>query len=653
MLAKQIILPAIALPALTVLFGIQLLRALLPYLQYLLGDRLGLTAIQLGVVALIIFSTSFLAQWLNRWLGLRRLFILSAGGVGLARLLSQLWRGDPIGDMVLAMLGTALFLLFLPAYLVLTRRAATKLNNSRYFAQAILLGLAVDTALHGLFLTYDFIWQSGMVVTTLTVVLVSSQWLTLRTAPVLVQPRLAPAKGPTLATWPWLAAGPFLFLHLLIFQNQARLITLTGWSPALVLGWMLTGHLLGLSLVTLWRPGRWASGLLSLLLVGSLWPFEATGGLGAAVPLFLGTVAAAVLLGVILQKLGREPGQSAGPPHPAEESMWQTTLIHGGSMVLLVGLIFAFYVPFSLPVPYQNGWLLPVAGLLVGLCGTLASATQNRQATFWPWQPGLLWPWLLLLGPVFMVAAGRTPPPVVQPAGSIRVFTYNVHAGINTAGQLDLEELAREIEAEQPDVVALQELSRGWVVNGSVDMLSWLAKRLNMAYAFTPSSDLLWGQAVLSRYPILLSQTYPLPPRDIPLKRSFGYYQIDTGQPAPLQLVNTHWHHPEQAQAIRIGQAEVVLDFVDGYQFERFLLTGDLNATPGTPEIALLYQRGFKDVVAEAGLRPGYTFKASNPFKRLDYLLISPDLAAAQVVIPQTTASDHLGIVATIKPQTP
>lgn len=43
------------------------------------------------------------------------------------------------------------------------------------------------------------------------------------------------------------------------------------------------------------------------------------------------------------------------------------------------------------------------------------------------------------------------------------MMTYDLHNGFNTRGALDLEALARTIETQKPDVVALQEVARGWV----------------------------------------------------------------------------------------------------------------------------------------------------------------------------------------------
>ena len=643
--------PNLLLPTLSVTIGMQCMRAFLAYLQYLLGDRLGLGAVQLGLVALAVFATGFLAAWLNKKLGLHRLLLILAGGLGLTRLLAQFWPGDPALDFVLVSLGTALFLIFLPTYLSLTYWQGFDSGSSHRFAQAILLGLALDTALHGTFLTYDFIWQAGVIPLALAAVLVATQWLALWALLKSTPTHPAPIEGALKATLPWLAIGPFLFLQLLVFQNQAHLSPLTGWSLPMVFWWVLIGQLLALTLATLWQPGKIGTAIIVAILLIALWPTAQITPIAIALLVITGQLAAGVIISVIIRRLGANVATvyyTIGTPLQPKEGIRGTSAINGASMVLLVLLIFAYYVPFRLSVPYQNSWLPLLAGAIIGVCGVGATRLPHPSIGPQSARLTLISASLLLLFPLYLSMSWSTPALQTPQSGSVRVMTYNVHNGFNTQGQLDMEALAQVIEAQQPDVVALQEVSRGWVVNGSLDMAAWLGQRLGMAYVFAPSSDALWGQVVFSRYPVLAADIQPLPPGNLPLNRSFLYTQIDVGQPAPLQLLNTHLHQAVDSSDIRAVQVETILNYLANRPFENQIITGDLNATPNTPEIELLYAHRYTDVVTNAKLTSGYTFSANAPHKRLDYILISPNLDGTNVVIPRSTASDHLGIVATI-----
>src|SRR4029453_12192985 len=136
---------------------------------------------------------------------------------------------------------------------------------------------------------------------------------------------------------------------------------------------------------------------------------------------------------------------------------------------------------------------------------------------------------VLLLAPaLFWLTA---PDPVgAAPAPGGRVLSYNPHFGFDPRGWSDLEGIARAIEASGAEVVGLQEVSRGWYVNGSTDMLAWLQRRLRMPFArFAGASDAIWGNAVLSRYPIVSGEVVRLPGEGGPLRRNAPRAELDLG----------------------------------------------------------------------------------------------------------------------------
>jgi len=83
-LADRPLLIELSLLALTVLFGLQVLRVLVPGVVWLLGDRMGLGAIEAGGLITIVFLTAFLAGPLRRLLGNRLVVVVTAGGLGLS-----------------------------------------------------------------------------------------------------------------------------------------------------------------------------------------------------------------------------------------------------------------------------------------------------------------------------------------------------------------------------------------------------------------------------------------------------------------------------------------------------------------------------------------------------------------------------------------
>jgi endonuclease/exonuclease/phosphatase family metal-dependent hydrolase len=234
----------------------------------------------------------------------------------------------------------------------------------------------------------------------------------------------------------------------------------------------------------------------------------------------------------------------------------------------------------------------------------------------------------------------------------VRVLTYNLHFGFDVRGWSDLEAAARAIEATGAEVVGLEEVSRGWYVNGSTDMLAWLQRRLRMPYArFAGASDAIWGNAVLSRYPIVAGEVVPLPREGVPLRRNALRVELDLGAGRRLQVVVTHLHHLEgpDGARVRLAQLRPLLERVAGQPAT--VLMGDFNAEPGSAEIALVRAAGLGDafVAGGGGRADELTWPSDRPDRRIDYIWLSGDLAASGFAAAPGTASDHRGIAVTVR----
>jgi endonuclease/exonuclease/phosphatase family metal-dependent hydrolase len=225
-------------------------------------------------------------------------------------------------------------------------------------------------------------------------------------------------------------------------------------------------------------------------------------------------------------------------------------------------------------------------------------------------------------------------------------MSYNLHQGYATSGAQDLEALAGTIEAAGADVVALQEVSRGWVINGSTEMLTWMARRLRMSFVWGPAADAVWGNAILSRRRIARSAYDELPRGGAPMRRGVLWAEIDLGRGERLLVIATHFHQVEAEGEIRVPQAAAVLRVWN--RRDRTVVMGDLNATPDAPEIALLKDAGLRDAFALAGQGSGLTYSSATPERRIDYIWVSPDLRARDFRVLPGQASDHLGIAVVV-----
>jgi endonuclease/exonuclease/phosphatase family metal-dependent hydrolase len=64
----------------------------------------------------------------------------------------------------------------------------------------------------------------------------------------------------------------------------------------------------------------------------------------------------------------------------------------------------------------------------------------------------------------------------------------------------------------------------------------------------------------------------------------------------------------------------------------------------------MLVDGGYGDVLELAGVEPGYTNPVPDPFRRIDYIFISPGLDVSSAAVPYSEASDHLPIAVTLMP---
>ncbi len=106
------------------------------------------------------------------------------------------------------------------------------------------------------------------------------------------------------------------------------------------------------------------------------------------------------------------------------------------------------------------------------------------------------------------------------------------------------------------DVVVLNEVDRGWLLEGGHDLLRLLSEATGMEGTFAPAADDVWGNAILSRLPLRDVRTVALPSGGAAMRRSIVSAVVDTGG-GDLAVVGTHLHHVEDGRGVRATQARV------------------------------------------------------------------------------------------------
>ncbi|NES14046.1 MULTISPECIES: endonuclease/exonuclease/phosphatase family protein [Micromonospora] len=654
-------LPTVAL-ALGVVVLLDVLRVWLPSIITIFGRAAETPAELLGAFALSWFLLALAAPALVRRLGAGPVGLVAAGLLAAVRLaLTAAPGGRP--QLWLACAGLLAGLVWL---------AATAARVDRPVA-GLALGLAGAAVGHALLATEDLVWRGGVPGWALSVLLVlaflaasaasrSPEARQGTPAPTPQDPPADPAlrtadeaadaatDGPV-AGWTgaraWLLVGPALFvagqlalapaLWSASYSYRAGSADFPGLGLPPGTASILPACAVGLFLLAaLTRtPARLGRVLWPAILLAGAALFAADR------PAWLGWayLLAAVGLGGCLARTDAAPASAVVPGRGAAARRGYAVV--GGMLVFAVASV-AYYAAYDLG--YPNGWVPVGTAALIAGCALTGPAQAAPVLTGYARSlPALLSAVLVLLAGVLPGPARRSAPPATPPA-AVRVAAYNIRMGFGLDGRLDLDAVARVVRGARPDVVLLSEVDRGWLLNGGHDTLALLARRLRMPYVFAPAADPVWGDAVLSRYPVRSGRSRPLAAHGAPTGAQALGVTLDLGG-RELAVVATHLQPPPGRGPV--AQAREVAAFAVRYAAGRpLVLAGDLNTEPGEPAFAAFTTAGLVDALAAA--RPLPTSPADDPRQQIDHVFVSPDLTAADPRAPRSTASDHLPVAVTV-----
>jgi endonuclease/exonuclease/phosphatase family metal-dependent hydrolase len=250
--------------------------------------------------------------------------------------------------------------------------------------------------------------------------------------------------------------------------------------------------------------------------------------------------------------------------------------------------------------------------------------------------------WAGIVVQVWALLGCKTAP---SPARSlqVRVLTYNIHHGEGTDGRFDYERLARIIRSVNPDLVALQEVDQKTQRANGIDQPAELARLTGLHVAFGKALDFSgggYGNAILSRWPLLETRTDPLPSSAGHEPRAVLSVRVKiNGAREPFWFASTHLDHTRD-ESERLAHVARLNELFAGEPSGPILLAGDLNAVPESKAMQILFTR-WSDASAAS---PQPTIPAGNPRSRIDYVLFRPADRWRVVetrVLAEPVASDH------------
>ncbi len=259
----------------------------------------------------------------------------------------------------------------------------------------------------------------------------------------------------------------------------------------------------------------------------------------------------------------------------------------------------------------------------------------------------------------FSLPASAAAPSPAAPDKALKVLTLNLYHDKDEWPKRRVQ-IVTELKRLQPDAIALQEVLQN---EGLTNQAEWLATQLGYRWYFVstdpPGQKRRYGNAILTRHPILKRGQKPLQPLDD--SRTAAFVRIDVDGRL-VNLYATHLHWTDQGGAIRARQIADLVEYIAATSENiPSLVAGDFNSTADSPELAAL-REGFVDTYgnlhpqADVTSRSTLNLKYFAP-KRIDHVFFQRDAftpVGATILFNQPDAqgvwaSDHYGMLAELR----
>ncbi len=234
----------------------------------------------------------------------------------------------------------------------------------------------------------------------------------------------------------------------------------------------------------------------------------------------------------------------------------------------------------------------------------------------------------------------------------IRVLTYNIHHANppSEPDSIDLPAIARVINEQAPDLVALQEIDVHTGRSGPYHEAAWLAEKTGLNFYFVKSIEYDGGEygiAILSRFPILEKQRYALPsnPDTGGEPRMLAAVTITLPNGEPLIFACTHLDARKDPENRHL-QINKIVEILKNASHP-VILAGDFNDRMGTETIQTL-DTYFERTCQEC--EP--TIPADTPLHAIDFIATRPKgkfKVITQRTVPEGYASDHRPVFAVLQ----
>lgn len=232
----------------------------------------------------------------------------------------------------------------------------------------------------------------------------------------------------------------------------------------------------------------------------------------------------------------------------------------------------------------------------------------------------------------------------------VNLMTYNTQHCLNyRTRKIDYQMIADTIRKYDADIIGLQEIRNESDAPGYDAQAKIIAEKLGFHYYFAEATRFggknPYGNALVSRYPIISAETITIP--DPKIKIYPGYYEtrcilkatIDVGSGLNVLICHLGLNPNEHRKGIRT--------IISNLERENCVLMGDFNMKPHNKKLKPIKEKLYD--TAEKFTSAKLSFPSNHPKMKIDYIFTSRDIKVVKADIPDIVTSDHRPHIATLE----
>ncbi|HJV44741.1 MAG TPA: endonuclease/exonuclease/phosphatase family protein [Bacillota bacterium] len=229
---------------------------------------------------------------------------------------------------------------------------------------------------------------------------------------------------------------------------------------------------------------------------------------------------------------------------------------------------------------------------------------------------------------------------ISKPTDQVKVMTFNIRGGRDNQRHVQMNQIIKEIKENQPDIVGLQEVDVSLPRSGFLNEIEMISNQLHMNYIFVPTINFVvgaYGDAILSKYPIVSYASYRLPGGIEPR----GMIRADVT--LRTQKISVYTTHLGLGQVERGKQFAAVESIIKNDLTPKIVL-GDFNTKPKETNIVT-----FKKRFVETTNQVEKTFITLPSEKtQIDYVLYTKEFQSVDQYVGHSVISDHNPLLCTL-----